>query len=280
MVAASCASKPTAHAPSPATSSTSPPPPPLVDAGESIASAEDAGVASDRDASDENVAIDSDLPALNDPRDDHARRCTWPSATISSQTCALVFATEERTDIAPHEKVRLAGILVVRGKLAALTEFESPPMGVSFDVPPNCEGDAPVAIEGNLEPTGEALWSSMIIGPEKSPYRLVHAKVLGSAKAVCKPVDGLPTALPFDRLALGAALAAVKLNDCNPHTHEEPGHVQITFGSNGRVTKVELDDTLSGGDAVAQCVRAHFAKVRIPPFHGREARVGKSFVLS
>jgi hypothetical protein len=119
----------------------------------------------------------------------------------------------------------------------------------------------------------------LLTGSATSPYRLVHAKVLGSAKTVCKPVDGLPTALPFDRFTAGAALDAVKLDDCKPHTVREAGHAQITFSANGRVTKVDFDSGFSGGDVVAVCVRAHFAKVRIPSFDGSSVHVGKSFVL-
>jgi hypothetical protein len=68
-------------------SSTALPPLPAFDAGEST-KVEEAGVASDSDASDEKVAIDSSLPDITDPFDDHARTCTWPSASISSQSKA------------------------------------------------------------------------------------------------------------------------------------------------------------------------------------------------
>lgn len=152
-------------------------------------------------------------------------------------------------------------------------------MRVSFDTWPDCEGDAEVAVEGTLEPSGAppSTLFERANGQRKSPYELAHAKVIGAAASVCKvTAESPPLGDPFDRAAVAAALKNVKVDDCGPHTAFETFHLEITFARTGKTKTVELDTPLSGGDAVGQCVRARFAKVVVPPFAGYEVKIGKS----
>jgi hypothetical protein len=86
---------------------------------------------------------------------------------------------------------------------------------------------------------------------------------------------------PFDRSAAVNALnaAAAKAESC-PHTGGGKGKVQLTFGTNGRVSSAQIvEGPFASGTAVGKCALRHFHAARIPPFSGSAVTVAKSFKL-
>ncbi|MEO8875901.1 MAG: zinc-ribbon domain-containing protein [Polyangiaceae bacterium] len=88
---------------------------------------------------------------------------------------------------------------------------------------------------------------------------------------------------PFDRGAAAGALGSIasSLQGCaKPGGPTGSGHAKITFGSNGNVKAVDVDQPPFQGSSVGGCVAAKFRSAHIPAFSGGDVPVGKSFNIN
>lgn len=80
----------------------------------------------------------------------------------------------------------------------------------------------------------------------------------------------------FDRGAAAHALT-VDLSSCKGAVGT--GHVQVTFATDGSVSKVDVDLPPFKGTAQADCIAEKYRAVKIPAFAGAPVTVGKSFSI-
>jgi hypothetical protein len=86
---------------------------------------------------------------------------------------------------------------------------------------------------------------------------------------------------PFDKSAAVSALnaAATKAESC-PHTGGGKGKVQLTFGTNGKVSSAEIvEGPFAASTPAGKCALRHFHAAKVPPFSGSAVTVAKSFKL-
>ena len=89
----------------------------------------------------------------------------------------------------------------------------------------------------------------------------------------------LPRERPFDRAAAATSLANVSVRHCGAGGQVGTGHVVVTFGPNGRVSEVVVDDPTFAGTPAGRCAQAAFFSASVQPFTGASVRVGKSFTI-
>jgi hypothetical protein len=83
---------------------------------------------------------------------------------------------------------------------------------------------------------------------------------------------------PFDRGEAADALASVGLETCKERGPTRgPGHIKVTFGSDGHVVGALVDRPPFQDSAVGACVEEKFGNVRISAFTGADVTVGKNF---
>jgi DNA-directed RNA polymerase specialized sigma24 family protein len=99
-----------------------------------------------------------------------------------------------------------------------------------------------------------------------------------------RPEPSVPAATAangaFDRRAAASALGRVNVQSCNVDGGPTgPGHVTVTFASDGSASDAIVDSGPFPGTAVGACIAARFRTVSVPAFEGAPVRVGKSFTI-